>query len=171
MSWVVPVRGNLPGLGEGNNGLRLCSSLVPCCLRESGGTGGKPCWGNCNDLGGKSGAGMWAWAAEGPRPQGGVDEKGLAGHKGEMRAGRSKAEREKRVQRGVLPDWGPARQEGDWDHQARRRQQPGTCLNGGLLLEPRGRQNPQLHSGSTWFCPALHSCPCGAAVVGLKPIQ
>ena len=33
--------------------------------------------------------------AEGLRPQGGVDEKGLAGHKGEMRAGRSKAEREK----------------------------------------------------------------------------
>ena len=30
--------------------------------------------------------------AEGPRPQGEVEEKGLAGHKGEMREGRSKAE-------------------------------------------------------------------------------
>lgn len=121
--------------------------------------------------------------AEGPRPQGGVDEKGLAGHKGEMKAGRSKAEQEKSSalsrardsfpsQRGVLPDCGLAGS--GWhlpDHQARRRQQPGTCLDGGLLSEPRGRQNPQLHSGSTWFYPASPSCPCGAAVVGLKPIQ
>ena len=57
MSWVVPVRGNLPGLGEDNNGLRLCSLLVPCCLRESGGIRGKPCWGGCNDLGRQDGGG------------------------------------------------------------------------------------------------------------------
>lgn len=61
MRWVVPFRGNLPGLGEGDSGfrLRLCSLSVICWM-SSARLGGKPCWGSCNDL----------WREEGMRSVG-----------------------------------------------------------------------------------------------------
>lgn len=132
----------------------------------------------CNDLWREEGTGSVGWdssaseAREMGRGWQGTGDIGTEGTEQREGLALSCARECFHSQRGILPDLRPAGS--NWHmqaHQAQWRQQPCNFLNGGLVSEPHGRQNPQLHSDPTWFCLTSPSCLRFADVVSLNLMQ